>query len=230
VFEYPARTARRLSTVSQPIRSECSRTRGEGDPKCRSAPPNRCSGTTRDPCRAFTPHVCHHCQMKQRISLVTLGVSDLARARTFYEALGWSGAQQPDDEVCFFQAGGMVFGLWTALGGHGGPGIELAHNVRSPEEVTKVLNERRGLEVPSSAAPLSPIGAVRLGRSPTLMDTCGKWHTIRAGHFKPPARSKSRERSSGLRDPRPAELGHPRRRCVQPYTVMRWSAGSLRTR
>jgi uncharacterized protein len=79
--------------------------------------------------------------MEQRISLVTLGVSDLVRARTFYEALGWSGAQQPDDEVCFFQAGGMVFGLWTALGGHGAPGIELAHNVHSAEEVTEVLNE-----------------------------------------------------------------------------------------
>ena len=76
--------------------------------------------------------------MEQRISLVTLGVADLARARAFYEALGWTEAQQPDDEVCFFQAGGMVFGLWTALGGHGAPGIELAHNVRSPEEVAAV--------------------------------------------------------------------------------------------
>jgi uncharacterized protein len=84
--------------------------------------------------------------MEQRISLVTLGVSDLARARAFYEALGWSGARQPDDEVCFFQAGGMVFGLWTALGGHGAPGIELAHNVRSPEEVDAILEgaERAG--------------------------------------------------------------------------------------
>ncbi len=35
----------------------------------------------------------------------------------------------------------MVFGLWTALGGHGAPGIELAHNVRSPDEVPKVLTE-----------------------------------------------------------------------------------------
>ena len=35
----------------------------------------------------------------------------------------------------------MVFGLWTALGGHGAPGVELAHNVRSPDEVTEVLNE-----------------------------------------------------------------------------------------
>src|SRR5205814_7245040 len=79
--------------------------------------------------------------MEQRISLVTLGVADLARARAFYEALGWSGAKQPDDEVCFFQAGGMVFGLWTALGGHGAPGIELAYNVRSPAEVSAVLEE-----------------------------------------------------------------------------------------
>ena len=79
--------------------------------------------------------------MEQRISLVTLGVDDLARARAFYEALGWAGAEQPDDEVCFFQAGGMAFGLWTALGGRGAPGIELAHNVRSPDEVDAVLAE-----------------------------------------------------------------------------------------
>ena len=79
--------------------------------------------------------------MDQRISVVTLGVSDLARARSFYEGLGWRNAQQPDDEVCFFQAGGMAFGLWTGLGGHGAAGIELAHNVRSPEEVDAVLAE-----------------------------------------------------------------------------------------
>jgi uncharacterized protein len=81
--------------------------------------------------------------MEQRISLVTLGVSDLLRARTFYEALGWRGAQQPDNEIVFFQAGGMVFGLWTALGGHGAPGIELAHNVRSPDEVDTLLEAAR---------------------------------------------------------------------------------------
>ena len=85
--------------------------------------------------------VCHHHRVEQRISLITLEISDLLRARAFYEALGWSGAQQPDEEVCFFQAGGMVFGLWTALGGHGAPGIELAYNVRSPEEVTQLLHD-----------------------------------------------------------------------------------------
>lgn len=79
--------------------------------------------------------------MEQRISLVTLGVRDLARARGFYEAMGWTEARQPDQEVVFFQAGGMVFGLWTALGGHGAPGIELAHNVRSPHEVDALLAE-----------------------------------------------------------------------------------------
>jgi catechol 2,3-dioxygenase-like lactoylglutathione lyase family enzyme len=78
-------------------------------------------------------------QVEQRISLVTLGVKDLARARSFYEAVGWSGAHQPDDQVVFFQAGGMVFGLWTALGGHGAPGVEFAHNVRSPREVDALL-------------------------------------------------------------------------------------------
>src|SRR5262245_10423441 len=86
---------------------------------------------------------CDGAVMEQRISLVTLGVTDLARARAFYEALGWGDARQPDDEICFFQAGGMVFGLWTALGGHGAPGLELAHNVRSPGEVDAVLAEAR---------------------------------------------------------------------------------------
>jgi predicted lactoylglutathione lyase len=85
---------------------------------------------------------------------VTLGVDDLARARTFYEALGWRSPQQPDDEIAFFQAGGMVFGLWTRLGGHGAPGIELAHNVRSPEEVDDLLAEaeRAGATIARPAA------------------------------------------------------------------------------
>lgn len=81
--------------------------------------------------------------MEPRISLVTLGVNNLPVARAFYEALGWGGAEQPDNEVCFFQLGGMVFGLWTAVGGHGAPGIELAYNVRAAEEVNQILEEAR---------------------------------------------------------------------------------------
>lgn len=98
-----------------------------------------------------TPHAF---RVEQRISVVTLGVTDLARARRFYEALGWGGAQQPDDEVCFFQVGGMVFGLWTGLGGHGAPGVELAYNVRSSGEVSVALGdaERAGGTIVRAAA------------------------------------------------------------------------------
>lgn len=85
--------------------------------------------------------------MEQRLTCVTLGVSDIGRARAFYEALGWSGTS-PDGEVVFFQAGGMVLALWSRAllaedsavedpGGWGG--VTLAHNVRSPEEVDAVL-------------------------------------------------------------------------------------------
>jgi hypothetical protein len=92
--------------------------------------------------------------MDQRISLITLGVKDLDVARSFYEAIGWKGAQQPDGAVCFFQAGSMVFGLWTELGGHGAPGIELAYNVRAPEEVAVILAEaeRAGATIVRSSA------------------------------------------------------------------------------
>ena len=85
--------------------------------------------------------------MDQRVSLVTLGVADVARARAFYEALGWSG-QSPDGEVVFYQAGGMILALWgrdklaedsvvTDSGGWGG--VTLAYNVRSPAEVDRLL-------------------------------------------------------------------------------------------
>ncbi len=79
--------------------------------------------------------------MQPRISLITLGVSDLARAQAFYVAMGWGTPLRPDGEIAFFQAGGMVLGLWTALGGHGAPGVELAHNVPSSGEVDAVLAE-----------------------------------------------------------------------------------------
>jgi uncharacterized protein len=88
--------------------------------------------------------------VEQRVSLITLGVRDLARARAFYEALGWHTNAEPGDDVVFFQAGGMILALWgrTELaedsgvedsGGWGG--ITLAHNVRSPAEVDAVIAE-----------------------------------------------------------------------------------------
>ena len=89
--------------------------------------------------------------MEPRVSLVTLGVSDVDRARRFYEALGWEG-ESPDGEVVFFQAGPMVVALWGRdllaadsvvddTGGWGG--VTLAHNVSSPAEVDAVLAQAR---------------------------------------------------------------------------------------
>ena len=89
--------------------------------------------------------------MEQRLSLVTLGVSDLDRARHFYEALGWTAA--PGSEgVVFFQSGGMVVGLWSreelaadsGVDDNGGwGGITLAHNVASPADVDAAIDEAR---------------------------------------------------------------------------------------
>ena len=155
--------------------------------------------------------------MEQRISLVTLGVKDLARARAFYEALGWSGAHQPDDEVCFYQAGGMVFGLWTALGGHGAPGIELAHNVRSPQEVGAVLAEASERVAASSGRPAAPTGAARPELSPTRTATYGKSPTTLGGPSRTTARFRFsldppvRWRGGGdVAEPGGGEWGEPR--------------------
>jgi catechol 2,3-dioxygenase-like lactoylglutathione lyase family enzyme len=89
--------------------------------------------------------------MEQRVSLITLGVADVAQARAFYERLGWAPAVEPAADVTFFQAGGLVVALWGRAelaadsvvredtGGWGG--ITLAHNVRSRDEVDAVLGE-----------------------------------------------------------------------------------------
>jgi predicted lactoylglutathione lyase len=90
--------------------------------------------------------------MEQRLSLITLGISDLARAKKFYEALGWKTGAAPDDDVAFFQAGCMVFALWdraklaedsAVTEGSGWGGITLAYNTRSQEEVDQVIDEAR---------------------------------------------------------------------------------------
>jgi predicted lactoylglutathione lyase len=96
--------------------------------------------------------------MDQRLSLITLGVADLARSREFYEALGWSG--QEVQETVFFQTGGLAVVLWgreklaadcglppRAAGGF--DGIALAHNVRCNEDVDELVAtaERLGATV-----------------------------------------------------------------------------------
>ncbi len=91
--------------------------------------------------------------MEQRISLITLGVADLARAKAFYErVVGWKAAEGPPG-IVFFDLGGIVFSLYpladlakdlkmAADGGRDGAckGFTLAHNVRSKEEVDSVFS------------------------------------------------------------------------------------------
>ena len=86
------------------------------------------------------------------MSLVTLGVSDYARAKAFYEALGWSAALDIEN-TAFFQANGCVLVLWgrdrlaedSGISDDGARwgGIVLAHNVRSREEVHEVIGQAR---------------------------------------------------------------------------------------
>ena len=101
-------------------------------------------------------------RMEQRISLITLGVADLRRAMDFYAGLGWQG-YTPDDDVAFFQAGEMVFGLWgrgklaedsAVEDGGGWGGVTLAHNVRSPADVDTVIAEAEaaGATIPRHGA------------------------------------------------------------------------------
>jgi catechol 2,3-dioxygenase-like lactoylglutathione lyase family enzyme len=102
--------------------------------------------------------------MRQRLSLVTLGVRDKQRAKTFYEALGWRGTEGPGDDPVFFQAGDMIIALWDRAslaadscvedtGGWGG--ITLAHNVASAAEVDRVTEEFRaaGARIARKPAP-----------------------------------------------------------------------------
>ena len=88
--------------------------------------------------------------MEQRVSVITLGVADLERSTAFYEALGWSGQSPPGGGIVFFQAGGLVVGLWgreqlaedSAVSDSGGwGGITLAHNVATPDEGDRILDE-----------------------------------------------------------------------------------------
>ncbi|HEY0392016.1 MAG TPA: VOC family protein [Solirubrobacterales bacterium] len=90
--------------------------------------------------------------MKQRVSLITLGVSDLGRARRFYEALGWETGAGAEDDVVFFQAGEMIVALWDRAklaedsrveNGGGWGGVTLALNFGSSAEVDAAIEEAR---------------------------------------------------------------------------------------
>ncbi len=89
--------------------------------------------------------------MKQTLSFITLGVTDLARSRAFYRALGWKESSASKEEIAFFKAGSVVFGLFqrealaddanVASAGSGFQGFTMAHNVPSEADVARTLDE-----------------------------------------------------------------------------------------
>jgi uncharacterized protein len=84
-----------------------------------------------------------------RLSIVTLGVADMPRARAFYEKLGFAAGAPSNANVTFFQAGGMVLALYgrTALAedahatnsAPGFSGVTIAYNCRSEAEVDAMI-------------------------------------------------------------------------------------------
>ena len=89
--------------------------------------------------------------MEQRLSIITLGVADVAASRKFYERMGWKASSVGDEQIVFFQAGSMVFSLYSLeemakdlgleSGGSSCAGIALAYNVRHKEDLDAVLAE-----------------------------------------------------------------------------------------
>lgn len=129
--------------------------------------------------------------MEPRISLITLGVADLTRARAFYERMGFRASSVGGDEVVFLQAGPLALSLFprenlaadasVAAAGSGFRGIALAHNVRTQGEVDAVIAEAVGaggaLVKPAQDAPWG-------GRSGYFADPDGHlWEVAWNPHF-----------------------------------------------
>lgn len=89
--------------------------------------------------------------MEPRVSLITLGVADLARSRAFYEKLGFKASSAGGGSIVFFQMGALALSLFpreslacdakVSAEGSGFRGVTLAHNVREKDEVAVVLQE-----------------------------------------------------------------------------------------
>ena len=86
--------------------------------------------------------------MQQQISVITLGVADVARSRRFYvEGFGWAPVFE-NDEIAFYQMNGLVLGTWLKAsleadmqrkGLAQAGAVALAHNVGSEAEVLALI-------------------------------------------------------------------------------------------
>ena len=98
--------------------------------------------------------------MNQNPHIVTLGVRDFERSRKFYtETLGWKLTSNSNDDIAFFQAGGVILALYprdklaedamTSPDGSGFASITLAYNTQSEAEVDEIIRnlEAKGVQI-----------------------------------------------------------------------------------
>ncbi|NSY38492.1 VOC family protein [Leisingera sp. ANG59] len=96
--------------------------------------------------------------MEQRVSLITLGVPDMAKAAAFYEALGWIRADSPDGVIAFdlisqtlglYPLAALAEDIGLPADALGTGAMTLSHNTRTKEEVAELLAaaEAAGAEV-----------------------------------------------------------------------------------
>jgi uncharacterized protein len=92
--------------------------------------------------------------MDQRLTYITLGVSDLARSTAFYtDVFGWKSSESSNDNITFFHLNGIVLALFSAsalaedagvnANGTGFRKFSLAHNLRSEKEVDDLISSLR---------------------------------------------------------------------------------------
>jgi catechol 2,3-dioxygenase-like lactoylglutathione lyase family enzyme len=129
--------------------------------------------------------------MEPRVSLITLGVADLARSRAFYEKLGFKPSSVGGGDVVFFQAGALALCLFpreslacdakVSADGSGFRGIALAHNVREKADVEAVMAQAQA----AGAAVVKPAeDAPWGGRSGYFADPDGHlWEVAWNPHF-----------------------------------------------
>ena len=115
--------------------------------------------------------------MEQRVSLITLGVRDPARAAAFYEALGWQRAQSPDGVIAFdllsqtiglYPLEKLAEDLGLPVEALGTGAMTLSHNVRTAAEVAPLMAraEAAGAAILRPAGPIFWGGTIGYFRAP----------------------------------------------------------------
>jgi catechol 2,3-dioxygenase-like lactoylglutathione lyase family enzyme len=104
--------------------------------------------------------------MQQRLTIITLGVTDLKIATDFYEnKFGWKKLASSTEDITFFQLNGILLSLYTReklaedagvnAAGQGFKGFSLAYNTSSKEEVDQIVADLEKKGVPIVKKPQS---------------------------------------------------------------------------